>query len=36
MDLSNNEVTKQQGYKEFILEKFSKTLKCLDGYDNHD
>jgi len=31
LDLSNNEVTKQQGYKEFILEKFAKTLKCLDG-----
>lgn len=33
MDLSNNEVTKEQGYKEFILEKFSKQLKSLDGYD---
>lgn len=33
MDLSNNEVTKLQGYKEFVLEKFSKTLKYLDGYD---
>ncbi|VVC27663.1 Leucine-rich repeat,Leucine-rich repeat domain, L domain-like [Cinara cedri] len=31
LDLSNNEVTKQQGYKEFVLQKFTKTLKYLDG-----
>ncbi|XP_025425329.1 acidic leucine-rich nuclear phosphoprotein 32 family member A [Sipha flava] len=31
LDLSSNEVTKQEGYKEFVLEKFSKTLRCLDG-----
>lgn len=31
LDLSNNEVTKQEGYKEFIVSHFSKSLKCLDG-----
>jgi len=31
LDLSNNEVTKEQGYKELVLEKFSKSLRTLDG-----
>lgn len=34
MDLSNNEVTKEEGYKEYVSEYFSKTIKCLDGYDS--
>ncbi|XP_027850812.2 acidic leucine-rich nuclear phosphoprotein 32 family member A-like [Aphis gossypii] len=31
LDLSNNEVTKEEGYKEYVSEYFSKTIKCLDG-----
>ncbi|KAL5241341.1 hypothetical protein ACI65C_008751 [Semiaphis heraclei] len=31
LDLSNNEVTKEEGYKEYVIEYFSKTIKCLDG-----
>jgi len=33
LDLSNNEVTKEEGYKEYIIEYFAKSIKCLDGYD---
>lgn len=33
MDLSNNEVTKEEGYKEYVIEYFAKSIKCLDGYD---
>lgn len=32
MDLSNNEVTKEPGYKEFVLENFTRTIISLDGY----
>lgn len=32
LDLSNNEVTKEQGYREFVLQKLTKNLKFLDGY----
>ncbi|XP_050521430.1 acidic leucine-rich nuclear phosphoprotein 32 family member A-like [Daktulosphaira vitifoliae] len=31
LDLSNNEVVKEDGYKEFVKEKFANSLKYLDG-----
>lgn len=34
LDLSSNEVTKEEGYKEYVIEYFSKTIKLLDGYDS--
>lgn len=32
LDLSNNEVTKEEGYKEYVIEYFAKSITCLDGY----